>query len=106
MDTDGGQRFNGRTEWGFVFLTLESGGMNILNILKRASIKDFAFKAATAAQAAGALYTRSEYTVFLFFILFVTSTCAHTHFITHPPTQAPPSLRPCPLLCLIRLSGC
>lgn len=35
-----GQHFNGRTEWGFVFLTLESGGMNILNILKRTSIKD------------------------------------------------------------------
>lgn len=53
MDTDGDSILMGALSGVLCFLTLESGGMNIPSILKRASIKDLLLKPATAAEAAG-----------------------------------------------------
>lgn len=106
-----GQHFNGRTEWGFVFLTLKSGGMNILNILKRASIKDLLLNRrqrhrrlapgpSTGLREAVRVHSIPPFFCFCFCDLLM---CTHTHISSLPP---PSPLLPCPLLCLIRLSGC
>lgn len=44
MDTDGQSDLMGALSGVLCFLTLESGGMNVLSIFKRASIKDLLLK--------------------------------------------------------------
>lgn len=48
-----GQRSGGCAEWGSVFLTLQSGEADVLDILERASIKDLALKKVRAERLAG-----------------------------------------------------